>query len=216
MENNSIALTKKDIVFTLIIGEICSLLLIFIASNLSGENPGLSVLSPYLKFLPVIFPVVCLAAFFVAYLIGKAVPVIYQLAKFILVGGFNFLIDMGVLNILIFATGISSGITQSFFKFCSFTVAVFNSYFFNKHWTFKKGTVTKNASKEFVQFLVVSIVGLCINLLVDYVLVNNIGPKGLNPKTWAQTSGVAAAVAALAWNFLGYKFIVFKSETKNE
>ncbi len=212
MENNSIALTKRDIIFTLIIGEICSLLIIFIASNLSGENPALSVFSPYLKFLPVIFPVVCLVAFFVAYFIGKVVPIIFQLAKFILVGGFNFLIDMGVLNILIFATGISSGITQSLFKFCSFTVAVFNSYFFNKYWTFKKNTETKNASREFLQFLVVSVIGLSINLLVDYVLVNNVGSRGFTSKTWAQISGVAAAVTALAWNFLGYKFIVFKSE----
>lgn len=205
---------KKDLILTLIIGEAAAWLMISIARNLSGENPEILVIMPYFKLFPFVFPVICLLGVFLAYLIGKIIPVIYQLAKFILVGGLNFLIDMGVLSFLIFATGISTGLIQSSFKALSFLGAVINSYLWNKHWTFKrKGEGGESISREFFQFLIVSIIGLSINVMADYIFVNTIGPRwGLALKTWAQFSAMIASAIAMIWNFLGYKFIVFDTK----
>jgi putative flippase GtrA len=147
-----------------------------------------------------------------AYFLGKAIPIIYQLAKFVLIGGLNFLIDMGVLNFLIFATGISTGIIQSGFKAISFLLAVLNSYFCNKYWTFKK-TTQGCLFQEFLRFLIVSVIGFVFNLTIDYVFVNAVGPLGgMTLKTWAQFSAFIAAALAMAWNFVGYKFIVFDTK----
>ncbi len=134
--------------------------------------------------------------------------VIRQAVKFVLVGGLNTLIDLGVLNLLIFITGIASGSGYSIFKGISFTVAVINSYFLNKLWTFK------STGRKFLQFFVVSLIGFGINVGVASLVVNFIGNPflllGISDKLWANTGALAATFAAMAWNFMGYKFIVFK------
>jgi putative flippase GtrA len=139
---------------------------------------------------------------------------LYQFAKFILVGSLNFLIDMGILNFLIFYTGISAGLPQSAFKGISFIVAVLNSYVWNKFWTFRSST-GHTVGKEFFQFLFVSTIGFFLNLGVDYFFVNVIHSYGGMPvKSWAQFSAMIAAIIALLWNFIGYKFIVFEVRQK--
>jgi putative flippase GtrA len=205
----NIALKKIDLILTLFIGEICAWLIILIGKNLSGENPAILIFLPYFKYLPIVFPVLCLTGLLIAYFGGKVIPIIYQLAKFVLVGGLNFLIDMGVLNFLIFSTGVSTGITQSGFKSLSFLVAVINSYVWNRYWTFKK-EIRESISQELFQFFIISIIGFSINIGIDYIFVNIISPfKEMPLKTWAQISALLATLVSLFWNFLGYKFIVF-------
>jgi len=200
---------KADLLLALIIGEVCAWLMVFIARNLAVEIPAIAALTPYINYLPVVFPILCFVGLIIAYALSKIVPVIYQMAKFVLVGGMNFLLDMAVLNFLIFYTGIASGLTQSGFKGISFCVAVINSYLWNKFWTFRRDS-TEEVGQEFFQFVVVSVIGLLINLGIDYIFVNIVHPFGEMPlKTWAQFSALLAAALSLFWNFLGYKFIVF-------
>lgn len=206
---------KIDLLLALIIGEVCALIMVLIARNLAVEVPGIAAIMPYVNYLLVVFPLVCAIGLIFAYFAGRFLPVVYQAAKFVLVGGLNFLIDMGVLNFLVFFTGISAGLAQSGFKAASFLVAVINSYFWNKFWTFKRDSA-ESAGKEFLQFVIVSIIGFAINLGVDYAAVNMMSPfGGMLPKTWAQLSAMFAAIAALFWNFLGYKFIVFEKPKNN-
>jgi len=193
---------KKDFILSLIIGEVAAWLIIYSSKNLN---------IPYVNFLPVVFPFLCAIGLIIAYFLSKKIPVIYQLAKFILVGGLNFLIDISVLSLLIFSTGITSGLLQSGFKAISFVVAVFNSFFWNKYWTFSYNK-NKEVFKEFPQFLTVSTIGLLINVFVDYIFVNKIPVFVVDLKSWAQLGAVIASIAALIWNYLGYKFIVFKKE----
>ncbi|MEE8131535.1 MAG: GtrA family protein [Candidatus Paceibacterota bacterium] len=211
---NQITLKKSDILNVLIIGEVAAWLMWLVGRNLVSENPVIAGLESYLNYLPIVFPLLCVVGLYIAFLISKIIPVVYQLGKFVLVGGLNFLIDMGVLNFLVFYTGISVGLEQSFFKGIAFLIAVVNSYLWNKFWTFKR-TTKETVGKEFFQFVVVSSIGLFINLGVDYVLVNQITPLAALPlKTWAQFAAMLAAIVALFWNFIGYKFIVF--EEKND
>lgn len=209
---NNIVLKKIDLILTLFIGEVCAWLIMFIGNNLSVENPDILAILPYFKYLPVVFPVLCLVGLLIAYFLGRIMPIIYQLARFILVGGLNFLIDMGVLNFLIFATGISTGIIQSSFKASSFLIAVINSYVWNKYWIFKRDA-TENIYREFFQFLIISVIGFSINIGIDYIFVNMVSPfGGMALKTWAQFSAMVASALAMIWNFMGYKFIVFDTK----
>jgi putative flippase GtrA len=143
----------------------------------------------------------------------KLPSIVMQGGKFVLVGGLNTLIDLGVLNLLMFATKIASGPWYSGFKGISFIAAVINSYLLNKFWTFKSKDST-NTGKEFIQFLVVSVLGFAINVGVATFVVNVISPKlaysGVSEVIWANIGAVAATFCAMIWNFIGYKFIVFK------
>lgn len=133
-----------------------------------------------------------------------------QFGKFVTVGFLNTAIDFGILNLLIFLFSVSSGILFSIFKSVSFIAAVTNSYFWNKFWTFHaKGKIQ---TQEYAQFFVVSLVGLVINVGTASFIVNFIGPQfGLNPTLWANLAAIASAAFNLTWNFVGYKFIVFKN-----
>ncbi|MCD6528111.1 GtrA family protein, partial [bacterium] len=196
------------------IGEIASWFIIAVIKNLS-------IKIPYLSFLPLVFPIFCAVFLYVSYLIGKKIRVIFQFGKFILVGGLNTVVDFGVLNLLIFLTSITSGWFYSIFKGISFLVATLNSYFWNKFWTFKVKKTHKSA-KEFLQFLIVSIIGLCINVGMASLVVNKIGVQwGVSSEIWANIGAAAGSISGLLWNFLGYKFVVFsnssrESESKDE
>ena len=124
--------------------------------------------------------------------------------------------DIGILNLLMFVTNIVAGPLFSVFKGISFAVAVINSYAWNKLWTFKseasgEKTSTQKNSKEFVQFLVVSLIGIGINNLVASGVVSWLGPQwGLSSDLWGNVGAILASFVAMFWNFVGYKFIVFK------
>jgi putative flippase GtrA len=151
--------------------------------------------------------------------LAKLIKVIYQVAKFILVGTLNTFVDWGVLNLLIFLTAIASGPFYSVFKGAGFVIASINSYFWNKYWTFNKPVSSvsqpgeqKSASKEILQFFVVSLIGFVMNVGVASLIVNWWGPQfGITAKLWANVGALCGTLVGLVWNFLGYKLIVFKS-----
>lgn len=166
---------------------------------------------PYSWLLLVIFPPLALLGMFVASFIGKKLLIIYQAAKFVLVGALNTFIDLGVLNGLIWVSGIATGIWYSAFKGTSFLLATINSYFWNKHWTFRKREKVF-APREYLKFLITVTIGLFINIGIASFVVNIIGPQyGLTEKMWANVGAFIAVLIAWVWNFLASKFIVFKS-----
>lgn len=135
----------------------------------------------------------------------------YQFYKFVLVGVLNTLLDLSVLNGLIVLTGIAMGWHFSLFKGISFAIAVVNSYFWNKFWTFRKKE--GGGVREFSQFLAVSLVGLGVNVGMASLLVNVVGPqRDISPQLWANVAAIAAVVFSTVWNFIGYKLIVFKQK----
>lgn len=194
---------KSDILAAVIIGEISAWLALLIFRNIQLELP-------FWWGLPIVLPILSLIGLWIASILGKRLFIIYQAAKFLLVGILNTLIDLGVLNFLILITGVTSGLNFSFFKGISFLVAVVNSYFWNKFWTFEKREITK-APEEFAQFFTVALIGLGINVGVASLVVNVIGPQfGLSEKIWANIGAITATFIGMTWNFLGYKFIVFR------
>jgi len=195
---------KKDIIYTLIIGEAIALIGSAILRNLElGKSLPLFL-------LPVVFPVLSVAGIWVADLLGKKIPVLFQAAKFLLVGVLNTLIDLGALNILIGITGMATGIYYPVFKGISFMIASLHSYFWNKFWTFKK--VEDNANpKEFTKFFLTVLIGLLLNVLISSIVVNVIGVRfGVSEKVWANFGALLATLVAWVWNFFGSKFLVFK------
>lgn len=137
-----------------------------------------------------------------------------QFLKFICVGVVNTGVDFGILNLLMFGTGITSGTYYSVFKGISFVCAVVNSYIWNKRWTFGRGKQWDK--REFVKFLAVSTVAFGVNIGVASFLVNIVGPLWqISSYLWANFSAVAAAGITTLVNFFGYKFLVF-ADRKNE
>jgi putative flippase GtrA len=66
-------------------------------------------------------------------------------------------------------------------------------------------------SKEFYQFFAVTLTGLIINVSIAHLIVNVMGPQfSLPAALWGNLGGIGAVIVTFAWNFVGYKFFVFK------
>lgn len=198
----------SDLAASIVIGEVAALLMVAISRNVTLPQG----ITPYIAWLPVAFPILTLIAMVVGSLLGRWVAVLYQLTKFTLVGGSNFLIDLGTLNVLIAFSGVATGFYANVFKALSFLVAVIWSFFWNKFWTFSARSV-EHAGRQFTEFFAVTVVSFLINLGVFALLNDFVGARGgINPPTWASLSAAGAAVIGLIWNFIGYKFVVFRKE----
>jgi len=202
---------KIDLISSIVLGLIISAFAIALLSALESEInvPGINTT---LLWLPIIVVVPFLVVLWV-YLtsrLGKRRDVFFQFGKFIPIGISNTAIDFGVLNLLILTSGADKGLLFSVFKGISFLCAVTNSYLWNKYWTFESRG-TDGMGRQFVKFIIVSGVGFVINVAVASYIVNFISPiSGVSPILWANIGALASIVIVILWNFLGYKFLVFK------
>jgi putative flippase GtrA len=198
-------LTGRDILFGAINGLIFGALLPVVLKNMN-----IAMSANKAVVIAVAFTVLAAVGVAIGYFLSKYIKIIFQVAKFGCVGAANFAVDIGILNLLIFLSGTAVGAAYIAFKVISFAFAVTNSYIWNKVWTFKK-TDTKETGKEFSQFIMVSVIGLILNAAVAGFLVIVVGPMGgIKVKTWASVSAAVASICVMVWNFLGYKFWVFK------
>ena len=189
----------RDIFLSALIGLVVAAVLILVARN--SDFP-----LPLGYWLLLAFPILAVIGLFVSWKLQSIRPVFFQVGKFVLVGSLNTFVDLGVLNLFIYATGIAEGVQFSLYKGIAFLVALINSYYWNKYWTFQ------SAKGRFVSFTLVSVIGLLINVGVASLVVNVVGPLGgATPALWANVGAIAATVISLLWNFVGYKFFVFKA-----
>jgi len=132
-----------------------------------------------------------------------------QFVKFGIVGGLNMMVDLGILNTLMYFTHFTSGIGYVVLKSISFVFGVTNSYLWNRAWTFQ--STEKVTSKEFIKFVVVNLVGFGINVGSAAFVVNVIGvPVGIRPEVWSNVGALSSVAISMIWNFIGMKFLVFK------
>ncbi len=193
---------KRDILLTFVAAALTA---IFIGPTLKGL--GLSEKIPFSAYqIGILYVVIALLGIFVIYFIGKKMAIFWQLAKFGLIGVLNTAIDFGILNFLSILTGITGGTNIIPLNIASFSIAVLNSYWWNKNWVFEG-----RKKSNFVSFLIVSAIGIGINTGTVFVLSTFISaPAGISNSLWLNLAKILATLISLAWNFLGYRLIVFK------
>lgn len=136
-----------------------------------------------------------------------------RIAKFIIVGLINTAINLAVLNVLIWSTGLGHvGVSYAVFQGIGFLVASLNSYILNKQWTFQETNVQRSTA-EFVQFLGISGIGLCINLMFALLLVTVLHRQMLPAGTDRFVPSLGTLFGTLIsqfWNYHGYRNIFRK------
>jgi len=157
-----------------------------------------------------VFPILALVCLWIAFLVGRKMLFFFQAAKHFLVGAFAMVVDLKLFELLTWFFGIFILTSPLAVKGISFIFSTLVKYWGNKYWAFQKHEKEK-LSKEIAQFFIITIIGLVIDILAFYYIALVIGPQFLIPSVlWVKISIIMAALVAASWNFLGYKFIVFK------
>ena len=193
---------KIDVILALVTGEVLAWFFYgFLKDYIKIEFLG--------WILAILMPILAIIGLWISWVLGKRYLFIFQAAKFLLIGALATLIDLGVFKFLDF-TFMGTALTDMVFKGISFLVATFAKYWGDKFWAFEKMEKTK-MGMEITQFYIVTVIGLGINVGVFSLIVTAIGPQfGIVIDTWKTISVLTAAIIVAVWNFLGYKFIVFK------
>jgi len=195
---------KIDIILAAITGEGLAWLLLWLLKGFEVEIKFLNLV------LPVFLPVLAVIGLWFCYLIGRKYLFVFQLGKFLLIGVFFALIDLGVLDILMKIFGITEGIAYSVFVAISFIVVTSIKYIGDKFWAFEK-TEKEKMGMEFGRFFIITLISGGIQTVIASLVVNTIGPQlGVSSLIWANIGKISGIITASIWNFLGYKFIVFK------
>lgn len=143
--------------------------------------------------------------------VSRYSPLVGQFLRYVVVGVINTLINFAVLNILSYFTGIKSGSQVVYLAAVAFFVATINSYILNKYWAFHDMSHF-HEGRKMTLFLLVSLVGLSINSSIVYVVSTFVDPMfGASPTMWLNVAAIVATSVSLVWNFIGYKWIVFRS-----
>jgi len=125
-----------------------------------------------------------------------------EVNRFILVGSTTVIIDLSVYSFLLFLdldTYVSKGI--------SFNVGAIFAFYANKKFTFKSKT---KDSFKFILFLILYLATLGVNVSLNEIILSLIGKSELS----LFIAFVIATMISATINFLGMKYIVFKSNIK--
>lgn len=193
---------QTDLLASALVGILATLFATIVVTNLN-INISFPVLFAGFLFL-------CVAGIVFGRFIGKKISIAYNFLKFGEAGGLNWLMDLGVFNMLVILTGINSGIYFTIFKGISFAASATNSYFWNKFWVFEKGKT--KVGKEVTKFVVATIAGMIFNVLIASVI-RFVGPTvvtTLSGNLWANIAVIAGSLSAMLFNFILYRIWVFK------
>jgi putative flippase GtrA len=183
----------------------CGVIVAWLANDfLKGYDTGIG---QYKWLLYFILPIVSFLCLWLSYIIGKKLLFIFQVAKYFLVGVFVTIIDLKLFELLVW---IFAPINPIISKAISFLVSTYLKYLGNKNWTFEK-LEKEGIKQEIFQFFIVTIVGLGIDVSSFFYFTKIIGPQlGTPENIWIKLSVIFSALVAAMWNFIGYKFMVFK------
>ncbi len=112
-----------------------------------------------------------------------------RFGKWLVVGATGTVVDFTILFVLVERMGLYPLIAQAI----AFTCAVVNNYILNRTWTF--GDIKhKGPAVQFMQFFIVSILGLLTRTLIMYTLLEWLG-------IWYRIAWAIAIIVVLIWNF---------------
>lgn len=134
-----------------------------------------------------------------------------QLIRFAITGFINTLIDFGLFNLMVILSGAHSTFAITLINTLAVSLAVINSFFINRSWTFPEHD---RNNRQFQRFIAASVMGIIINSATVSLLSNWSLLSGFAPLLVLNAAKTAGALLSAGWNFLAYRNWVFKADKK--
>ena len=201
-------LSKRDIAYAIATGLTAGVLAWGVLTFLQRSLP----LGFATAWLVLVIPLLWISSVQLGYILGRLFGFFNEFGKYVATGFTNFAVDAGVFNVLLSITHAPEGPLFVVQKSISFVVAVSHSYYWNRRWAFQRAAAgSPSVRSEFTKFLTVNLIAMVVNVGVAYGVVHfALRPATFSPEVWANIGAIAGAAAALIFNFIGFKVVVFK------
>src|SRR5579863_4342096 len=130
-----------------------------------------------------------------------------QLLRFGLVGGLNTLVDLVILNGLLWLFPTSSTLTLLVYNTLAYSLGAVNSFLLNKYWTF--GQKQKATRGELTRFALTTLFGITWSTLILWLASRVLHPLLVNTTVWANASKVIAIAGTSLISYLGMRLWIF-------
>ncbi len=137
-----------------------------------------------------------------------------QMLRFCLVGGLNTLVDLLVLNALLWLFPTTSTLVLLSYNALAYSVGAINSFLLNKYWTFEHRQHTNR--QELLRFTLTTLSGIAWSSGILWLASRVLHPLLVNPTIWANASKVFAIAGTTFISFLGMRLWVFINHTQKE
>ncbi|MEO8973493.1 MAG: GtrA family protein [Ktedonobacteraceae bacterium] len=127
--------------------------------------------------------------------------------RFSLVGGLNTLVDLVILNGLLWLFPTTSTLTLLAYNSLAYSVGAINSFLLNKYWTF--GQKQKTTCSELARFTLTTLFGIAWSTLILWLASLVLHPLLINTIVWANASKVIAIAGTSLISYLGMRLWVF-------
>ncbi|QBD76375.1 glycosyltransferase [Ktedonosporobacter rubrisoli] len=139
-----------------------------------------------------------------------------RVVRFGVVGGVNTLVDLLILNFLLFMFPTRNAFMLLAYNSLAYALGAINSFWLNKYWTF--GHKQGQLHRELPRFAITTLCGIVWSNCIIWLASNALHPLLLNATVWANTSKIVAIAGTACISYLGMQLWVFvnhKSHTKH-
>jgi putative flippase GtrA len=134
--------------------------------------------------------------------------------RFGLVGGLNTLVDLLILNALLWLFPTTSTLTLLVYSSLAYSLGAINSFLLNKYWTF--ASREKATRGEAVRFAMTTVCGIGWSSAILWLASTHLHPFLVNATAWANTSKMLAIAGTALISYLGMRLWVFVSNAQKE
>ena len=149
-----------------------------------------------------------------AHRLRDRVRLLGQMLRFGLVGGLNTLVDLLILNSLLWLFPTTNTLMLLAYNSLAYSLGAVNSFLLNKYWTFaSRQKVTRG---ELARFILTTLCGIGWSSAILWLASTLLRPFLVNATVWANASKVVAIAGAALISYLGMRLWVFVSQAQRE
>lgn len=137
-----------------------------------------------------------------------------EVLRFAVVGGLNTLVDLLILNCLLWLFPTTSALMLLAYNSLAYSVGAANSFLLNKYWTFAQRQRTTR--REVFRFALTTLCGIGWSNGMLWIASTLLHPVLLNPTVWANASKVFAIAGTALISYLGMRLWVFARKGQQE
>jgi putative flippase GtrA len=131
----------------------------------------------------------------------------WQFLRYCLVGGANTVIDLLVLNVLLWRFPPNNVQVLALYNSIAYTSGALSSFFFNKYWTFQRGQ--KTTSREVVRFVISLFLEVIYSSILVWLAGKALQPLITNVTLWGNASKLVAIVVGTVISYSFMRFWIF-------